>query len=241
MNRDTSLANIYRKLEENNPDEAMKLLEQHVNLFPNDPEGFLLKGMLTVQRESAEGLNEAEKLFQRVLELQPESLLARFYLGHIRIDQNRPEEAELILTHVLEALPKDDKELRPDTLLFLGMAQWQQGDRYGAVESWLEAYRIDPESKAIQEILKEAINEYGLPKAKSREEDDREFFQLSQVNEYLSLRNKTTFDNDEEMEHVINQIDSYWEQILEPEAARFAEMTTEEKITFFKLHHVPFT
>ncbi|MDH3813629.1 MAG: tetratricopeptide repeat protein [Acidobacteriota bacterium] len=87
----------WRAVRNDQPDEAARLLDECIREHPNDPYMLERKAMEAWQQvnfEDGDHLNDAERLYEELLELDPNWVIAYNMLGYIRMMQGRFAEAE---------------------------------------------------------------------------------------------------------------------------------------------------
>lgn len=102
-NRLTALYLLAHAVRSSAPAEAVAALERAVAEQPGYPPAWLLLGEIRSDLADAEG---AEEAFVRALDLEPDSALARFRLGSLRLGAGRPKEAVPLLEAALAAAPE---------------------------------------------------------------------------------------------------------------------------------------
>src|SRR5438128_7344175 len=102
-------------------DEGVKLLDRAGERFPKDASGPFQQGSML---EKADRCAEAERAFQRALELEPDNADALNYLGYMLAERGqRLDDAVRFVTRALELDPDN-----PSYLDSLGWAQFKRGD-----------------------------------------------------------------------------------------------------------------
>ncbi len=104
------LARSYEVLGE--PKKAAGAKAQIARLSPDDYQAQMDAGLSLVEAGRAEGLAlapEAEVYFQRALELEPETVDARFFLGEYAFQRGESEQARSYWTPLLDILPADSE------------------------------------------------------------------------------------------------------------------------------------
>ncbi len=102
-NRLTALYLLAHALRPTAPAEAVSALERALREQPGYPPAWLLLGEMRSDLADAPG---AEEAFVRALDLEPDSALARFRLGSLRLGAGRPKEAVPLLEAALAAAPE---------------------------------------------------------------------------------------------------------------------------------------
>ena len=95
--REKFLIEHWRAVRNDNPDEAARLLDECIKEHPNDPYMLERKAMEAWDQanfEDADRLNDAERLYEEILKLDPNWAVAYNMLGYIRMMQGRFAEAE---------------------------------------------------------------------------------------------------------------------------------------------------
>ena len=123
-------------LQVNMSDAAKAALENALKLRPNEPAYMLALGIAWLRKGD---LFEAEKLFRRLIQLQPASDQAQVHLGYVLLSQKKYAEAQLWL----------DKSARsrspmPEVFYYLGLVAQEQSDDAKAILLFEKAVRKLP-------------------------------------------------------------------------------------------------
>ena len=117
-------------------DEAKSGLQRAVELRPNEPSYILALGIAWLRKTD---LFEAEKLFRRVLEIQPGNGLAQLHLGYIMLLQKKLPEARVWL----EKSARSGVAI-PEVPYYLGLVAQEQGDDARAIALFQKAVQLLP-------------------------------------------------------------------------------------------------
>ena len=133
--------------------EAEAAIDKLLKAFPDDPEGWLLRGRLHfLERRCA----EAEEAFRRYLSLQPVSINGLVQLGLALLCQQRWQDAAAPLRAAI-ALKPDFAQAHYN----LGYALSRAGNTDGAIESYRQALRSNPGDAATHLALAEELHRAG--------------------------------------------------------------------------------
>ena len=117
-------------------DEAKSALQRAVELRPNEPPYLLALGIAWLRKTD---LFEAEKLFRRVLEIQPGNAQAQLHLGYVMLIQKKPAEARLWL----EKSARSGLAM-PELSYYLSLVAQDQGDDQQAIALFQKAVQQLP-------------------------------------------------------------------------------------------------
>lgn len=106
-------------------DAAKAALENALNLRPNDPVYMLALGIAWLRKGD---LFEAEKLFRRLIQLQPTSDQAQVHLGYVLLNQKKYDEAQLWLEKSAKS-----RSPMPEVFYYLGLVAQEQSDDAKAI------------------------------------------------------------------------------------------------------------
>ncbi|MEM1182007.1 MAG: tetratricopeptide repeat protein, partial [Acidobacteriota bacterium] len=101
---------------------------------------------------AADRWTDAERHLERVVELRPHHLPARFYLGRLAWAQDRPDDAA---AHFRRALTSDPGH--GASYLLLGRVQMEKGLREQALETWRLGLALARDSDALQQALEDEM------------------------------------------------------------------------------------
>ena len=149
------LATSYQEMDR--PEECEAALRKCMNLDPTDPDVLNFLGYLLADEDIK--LNEAEKLIQRALQMDPENGFYLDSLGWVDYRQGKAKEAIEYIRRAIRAMNSDDSILRDH----LGDAYLLNRDTNAALREWQRALRLDPEAEGVQE----KIDKYA-PRAKKK-------------------------------------------------------------------------
>jgi tetratricopeptide (TPR) repeat protein len=135
---------------QNNPAQAVKLMEETVQKYPQSDQAWLALG---VAMENVKNPAGAEKAMETAIRLAPGRADHRFYLGELLQSQQRFKEAAAAFRKASELRPVDS-----NTYLRLGECLLSQGDKTGAVEAFHKAVRYNPDLKEARQHLEKLGN-----------------------------------------------------------------------------------
>ncbi len=115
--------------------DAVTLFDRYVRENPANPWGHYMVGL---SQWKAGALEEAERAFEKTLELDPSHVKSLLNLSRVLLDADRPEDA---LEQVDAAL--DIEPMSGDGLRLLGRALYAVGDVSGAIDAYEEAVMVD--------------------------------------------------------------------------------------------------
>jgi protein O-GlcNAc transferase len=128
-------------LSEGRPDAAIRELNRAVAMEPRSSVVHLVLGQAYLAKGSAEFVAEAKGEFQQARDLDPNQVLASFYIAKIDLDLGRAGPAENELRRALERRPNEHY-----LLALLGEARRQQGDIEAAIALTSKALENDARS-----------------------------------------------------------------------------------------------
>lgn len=117
-------------------DAARPALERALTLRPNEPAYVLALGVAWLSRGD---LFEAEKLFRKLIELQPDSASGQLHLGYVLLNQKKYREARLWL-----AKSARSPNAIPEVFYYLGLVAQEQNDDTGAIPLFEKAVQKLP-------------------------------------------------------------------------------------------------
>jgi len=106
-------------------DEAKSALERAVQLKPKDPSYLLTLGIAWLRKTD---LFEAEKIFRRVLVMEPNNAQAQLHLGYVLLNQKKYAEARTWL----EKSARTSTPI-PEVFYYLGLVAQEQNNDAGAI------------------------------------------------------------------------------------------------------------
>ena len=149
---DWSINRLERTLEKS-PDDLQNRLKLATTLFS--------KGRFHDGGEPS--YNRALTEARRVLQHEPQQLLALVLAGSALTGLNRLEKARSVLQTVMEQAPE-----RPDFQLAMGDLLWKEGQKHQAIRCFETACRLAPESwephSLLRLLLKSRAEDLGFPK-----------------------------------------------------------------------------
>lgn len=117
-------------------DAAKAALENALKLRPNEPAYLLALGVAWLRKGD---LFEAEKVFRRLVQLQPTSEPAQVHLGYVLLNQKKYDEAQLWL----EKSARSPSPM-PEVFYYLGLVAQEQNDDAKAIQLFEKAVRKLP-------------------------------------------------------------------------------------------------
>ncbi|MGE5363042.1 MAG: tetratricopeptide repeat protein [Bacteroidota bacterium] len=88
----------------------------------------------------------AEKYLAEAMSCNPEYLNGINNMGHVKLKQNKLEEAWSLFERAISIMPRSDYRFRASMLNNLGVVKFKQGDFRQAIELYDEALKTDPDS-----------------------------------------------------------------------------------------------
>lgn len=122
-------------------DAAITDLNRAAGLDPRSAAVHLMLGQAYLAKGAAEFVAQAKAEFQQALDLDPNLVLASFYIAKIDVDLGRFRQAESELRRALEKKPGEHF-----LLALLGEARRQQGDTEAAIQLTTKALAAGPEA-----------------------------------------------------------------------------------------------
>ena len=117
-------------------DQAKAALERSLKLRPDEPSYLLALGVAWMSRGD---LFEAEKLFRRLIEIQPDNSLGQLHLGYVLLNQKKYRDARLWL----EKSARSPNAI-PEVFYYLGLVAQEQNDDAGAIPLFEKAVQKLP-------------------------------------------------------------------------------------------------
>jgi len=117
-------------------DQAKAALERSLKLRPDEPPYLLALGVAWLSRGD---LFEAEKLFRRLIEIQPNNSLGQLHLGYVLLNQKKYRDARLWL----EKSARSPNAI-PEVFYYLGLVAQEQNDDAGAIPLFEKAVQKLP-------------------------------------------------------------------------------------------------
>ena len=138
-------------------DEGVRLLDRARERFPKESSVPFQQGSIL---EKADRFADAERAFQKALELDPDHADALNYLGYMLAERGqRLDEAVRFVTRALELDPDN-----PSYLDSLGWAHFKRGDFAQAEQNLTRAAEALPRNAVIQDHLGDLLARLGRPK-----------------------------------------------------------------------------
>ena len=117
-------------------DQAKAALERSLKLRPDEPSYLLALGVAWLSRGD---LFEAEKLFRRLIVIQPDNALGQLHLGYVLLNQKKYRDARLWL----EKSARSPNAI-PEVFYYLGLVAQEQNDDAGAIPLFEKAVQKLP-------------------------------------------------------------------------------------------------
>ncbi|HEX3187353.1 MAG TPA: tetratricopeptide repeat protein [Pyrinomonadaceae bacterium] len=117
-------------------DQAKAALERSLKLRPDEPPFLLALGVAWLSRGD---LFEAEKLFRRLIEIEPGNSLGQLHLGYVLLNQKKYRDARLWL----EKSARSPNAI-PEVFYYLGLVAQEQNDDAGAIPLFEKAVQKLP-------------------------------------------------------------------------------------------------
>lgn len=187
--------------------------------------------------------SKARNLARSELKRFPSNAHLTFELARAYLFLHEPEDAEHAFQRAIGLIGTTDDKFKSECLTNLGMAQWGARKREYALQSWREAYALDPTSSLAHDLLEEHLNQYGEPKAPTPVLDDIYHFYAIQKERYFELRGSQSkgFESPEEFEHVHAAMSKAWNEQIAPAKDRMDGMSPAEKTELFSKVQIDFT
>jgi tetratricopeptide (TPR) repeat protein len=133
--------NAAKLLQENRVDPAIRELTRAAALEPRSPAVHMLLGQAYLGKGAAEFVAEAKAEFQQARDLDPEQVIASYYIAKIDLDLGRIRSAEQELRRAIEKKPKEHY-----LLALLGEVRRRQGRPGEAVALITQALEGEPQA-----------------------------------------------------------------------------------------------
>lgn len=218
-----------------NFDTALSYAQQILEHFPIDLQ---IMTFMSVIKNVMGKESESEDLLKKVLEIDPNYPEALYYSGIRAGKKGDYTKSALLIQKAIDHQSKDAKPELAEYYQNLGSALWKLNLRFDAFRAWQKSIELNPEQKMAKDYITKFSNEYGQPKAPTKEFDDYYAFQSIKIDEYLQRNNKIEFDNLNESNEVIKKVIDKWKEILNN--IDLSILTTDEKIKIFKDTQVDF-
>ncbi|MFQ3546877.1 MAG: SEC-C domain-containing protein [Termitinemataceae bacterium] len=131
----------------------------------------------------------------------------------------------------LEECPVSESYAMAKILFNLGIALERSGQRSLAAKSWLNARKLVRRGYIVH-LYSRWVNEYGMRRNFTPEQDDFKAFQSIQVMRYLSVRGAHRFCSDAERDVVYEVIEDAWKVIARSRVLH--SLSIPEKLEVFK-------
>ncbi|PKL59051.1 MAG: hypothetical protein CVV34_00070 [Methanomicrobiales archaeon HGW-Methanomicrobiales-5] len=213
-------------------DEAKEVLTKLLDLNLEDTEVMTLLANV----HFIEGNNvEAEQLLDKVLYLDPNNPQALYELGAIIHDNGEFDRAIIMFEKAIEYYKKDEKLEIAAAYQNLGCSLWEARRKDDALNAWKTCLKYNPKQKHARENLNEFMNEYGMPKSLMGIMDDYLAFTDLKMKEYLSLKGKDGFDDNEDASYILKKCGVAWNSQVLPEFKdKLETMKVKGKLKLFK-------
>ncbi|RKY85006.1 hypothetical protein DRP98_03750 [candidate division KSB1 bacterium] len=241
---ETTEDEIRSLLERWTANDAFQLLERISNvaaILEIDPiNKYALTELATLWLE-LENYKNARLLLEKLLDLYPEFTEAHLLMGSYYLENEMFEKAVDEFVEAIQLTPVEEKRKLSMLYNFLGIAQWNAGDRILALKSWKQAVENDPTNKSAHENLRECTNEYGMPKALDQSLDDLFYLFSVKEKEYLDMVGKEWFESEEKFQAVLERIQEAWDALSDAQLRELERMSTAEKVVFLQKLPVDFS
>lgn len=114
--------------DDGNLEEALALLNQALELYPDHTEALYYLGLIYLKQDK---LDESIAALQKAYELVPQSPSVAFQLGVVHFTREEYEEAEPLLTKVFEAEPTTN-----NAGYYVGLLRYNKNDFQGAIDAF---------------------------------------------------------------------------------------------------------
>lgn len=155
----STLAEGYRQTrEESKLNAALLKASETVDIFPEDPRGYILLGSLYLEYpENRYAAERAEEYLYRAYELSPQDARTRFLLGKAYFMQRRFYSARELWLPLLAELP-DDSELAFDLMTLTASAYLLPGQLPEGLAEVSALQKQNPESQTLKTFLEKLGN-----------------------------------------------------------------------------------
>lgn len=114
--------------DDGNLEEALGLLKQALELYPEHTEALYYLGLIYLKQDK---LDESLEALQKAYELEPKSPSVAFQLGVVHFNREEYDEAEPLLTRVFEEQPTTN-----NAGYYVGFLRYRQKDYQGAIDAF---------------------------------------------------------------------------------------------------------
>jgi len=129
-----------------------------------------------------------------------------------RLGKHDPRGALQFLMEALEICPADNRKDLADILFYTGVVLRKLGHDDGAARSWVMASRLKRFGYGGQ-MAERMINEYGMPRQETEEEDDRQAFRSIHMTRYLQAKTVCRLGSRAEEDMVETLIEEAWGEL----------------------------
>jgi tetratricopeptide (TPR) repeat protein len=228
FNREETLKKSLEFFSSGKFEDALQYTQTILNHYPEDLQVMTL---MSIIKEVSGEKEEAEKLLNKVLEINPNYPEALYFSG-IRVGKKGDyKQSVQLIQKAIEYQSKDAKKELSIYYQNLGSALWKLNLRFDAFNAWGKAVELNPDQEVAKEYLEKFSNEYGMPISPTKTFDDFYAFQSIKVKEYMEKNNKKKFDNTDEANKFLEKIIKVWGIIVEKE--NLSELSKDEKIKIF--------
>jgi len=148
--------------DDGNLEEALTLLKQALELYPDHAEALYYLGLIYLKQDK---LDESLAALQQAYALVPESPSVAFQLGVVRFTREEYDEAEPLLTRVFEAEPTTN-----NAGYYVGYLRYRKNDFQGALQAFKAGASDDPRILQLTRFYSGlALVQLGLPQEAAEE------------------------------------------------------------------------
>jgi hypothetical protein len=160
-----------------------------------------------------------------------------------RLGKHDPRGALQFLMEALENCPAENRKDMADILFYTGVVLRKLGHDDGAVKSWVMASRLKRFGYGGQ-MAERMINDYGMPRQETQEEDDRLAFHSVHMARYLQAKTVCRLGSRAEEDMVETLIEEAWCELkesrpLENLSASFKLKIFKETVVIYPLFECP--
>ncbi|HCM27251.1 MAG: hypothetical protein A2Z99_12610 [Treponema sp. GWB1_62_6] len=135
-----------------------------------------------------------------------------FRRGLRRLSKHDPRAAVRDLSESVASCPVSSRHQLALAFYYLGIALERSGQCSLAVKSWVSARRLE-RTGALRRSYDRWVNEYGMRRRPTRDEDDFQAFRSIHVGRYLSKRGRGRFGSRAERDAVFDLIADAWKLV----------------------------
>lgn len=151
--------------------------------------------------------------------------------GKRELKRGRTNAARQAFRSAVDACPVSDRFVLGEALYWLGLCLLRSSKRDIAARSFASAQKMLRRGHARKTYLR-LVNDYGMPRQKKAEDDDRLAFYSHQIALYLKRRSQRAFSSRMERDCVLSSLSATWTRIVS--APNWADTSASEKLRIFK-------